>query len=178
MSQNDQIDANDWLLGTSVRSAKFEEVGAQVVGHVLRPPEVQHQRDFTTGEPKYWPDGKPRLQLKVVLMTEEQDPEDPEDSGERAVYVKGFMQKAVSDAVRKAGAPGLQVGGKLLVRYAGDGKITQRGMNPPKLYSARYKPPEAAAVPVPEPDLDGGDWSEPAQAQPRQQVVDLSEVPF
>jgi len=58
------------------------------------------------------------------------------------------MQKAIADAVRQVGAPGLEVGGKLQVRYSGQGQATRRGYDPPKLYTAKYKRPEPAAVPV------------------------------
>ena len=98
------------------------------------------------------------MQLRVVLTTDERDPEDPEDSGERAVYVRGNMQRAVAQAVRQAGARGLAVGGKLLIKYSGDGKATRRGLNAPKLYEAKYRPPAAEPTPVPEPAA-----SQPAQ---------------
>jgi hypothetical protein len=145
------IDANDFLLSTGVKSATFASVGDSVTGILTRQPEVQHQRDFTTGEPKYWNDGKPRLQLRVVLQTEERDPDDPDDDGERAIYVKGNMQQAVSKAVRAAKAKGLAVGGKLRIKYVANGQA-QRGQNPPKLYEALYRAPEPEPVPVPEPN--------------------------
>jgi len=148
---NQNMDPNDWLLSTGVKSATFKNVGDQVVGHIMRQPEVQQQRDFDSGEMKVWSDGNPMMQLKVVLMTEEHDPEDPEDSGERAVYIRGNMQRAVAQAVRQAAAPGLEVGGKLLIKYSGNGTAARRGLNPPKLYEARYRAPEAPPVTVPEP---------------------------
>lgn len=165
------IDANDWLMSSGVRSAKFDKIGAAVVGFIMRPPEVQQQRDITTGEPRTWGDGKPRMQMKVVLMTEERDAEDPEDTGERAVYIKGGLQKVVSQAVRAAGARGLEVGGKLMVRYVADGQPSSRGMNPPKLYEAKYKVPEPGAVPVPESESE-------LQSAATAAAGKLAEIPF
>lgn len=151
------IDPNDWLLASGVRSASLKNVGDNVVGHIMRQPELQQQRDINTGAPKTWNDGNPMMQVRVVLMTEERDASDPEDTGERAIYVKGNMQKAVALAVRQAGATGLEVGGKLMITYTGDGAVTQRGFNPPKLYTAKYRSPEPQPVPVPEPPAGASD---------------------
>ena len=148
---SEHLDANDWLMSGGVKATKFENVGDYVVGHIMRPPVMQQVRDINTRQPKYWDDGKPQLQMVVTLMTEERDPEDPDDDGQRCLYIKGQMQRAVADAVRKAKAPGLQVGGKLMVTYVGDGKPSGKGMNPPKLYDAKYRSAEPEAVPVPDP---------------------------
>jgi len=145
------INPDEWLLSTGIRSASFQNVGEFVVGLIARQPEVQQQRDFETGELKFWSDGNPMMQLRVVLTTDQRDPEDPEDSGERAVYIRGNMQRAVAQAVRAAGAKGLAVGGKLLIKYSGDGKAARRGLNAPKLYEAKYRPPASEPTPVPEP---------------------------
>ena len=145
------INPDEWLLSTGIRSASFQNVGDFVVGFIARQPEVQQQRDFETGEPKVWSDGNPMMQLRVVLTTDERDPEDPEDSGERAVYIRGNMQRAVAQAVRAASAPGLEVGGKLLIKYVADGKAARRGFNPPKVYEAKYRAPAREATSVPNP---------------------------
>lgn len=164
------MDPNDFLLSVGVKSAKFEKVGDAVVGTITRRPEVQQQRDIATGEPKFWNDGKPRLQLKVVLQTEER--EDDEDNGERAVFIKGQMQTAVAQAVRTAGATGLEIGGKLQIKYVADGKVAQRGFNPPKVYEAKYRAPEVVPVPVGAgPDEEPIDDRAPSQ-------VDPDEIPF
>lgn len=138
--------ANEFLLGGGIASAKFPVIGTTVTGTIAMQPEVQQQRDIKNNEPKTWSDGRPMQQLKVVLDTDLRDPEDPEDDGKRALYVKSNLQKAVRDAVRASGAKGLEVGGKLTVTYTGDGEVTQRGFNAPKLYSAVYEAPGAPAL--------------------------------
>lgn len=137
--------ANDFLMGGGTISAKFPEIGTTVTGRIAREPEVQQQRDYATGELKFWDDGKPMQQLQVVLATDERDPEVADDNGERALYIKGNLLKAVREAVRKAGAKGLDVGGTLTVTYSGDGEVSKRGFNPPKLYTAVYAPPAKQA---------------------------------
>lgn len=138
--------ADDFLMGGGVTSAKFEVPGTTVGGPILRQPEVQQQRDYSTGEAKFWDDGKPMQQLAVQVQTDQRDPEQPDDDGVRAFYIKGNMLKAVREAVRKAGAKGLETGGHLAITYTGDGEAKKRGFNPPKLYSATYTPPAAASA--------------------------------
>jgi hypothetical protein len=139
-------DPNAFLMGGGAASAKFPVIGTTVTGTIIREPEVMQQSDFTTGELKFWNDGRPMQQLQVVLSTSERDPQDPNDDGERALYVKANMQKAVRDAIRAAGAPGIAVGGVLSVTYIGDGEIVKRGMSAPKLFKAAYTPPTTAAA--------------------------------
>lgn len=141
------IDPNDFLLSSGVKSAKFERVGDSIVGIIARQPEVQQQRDFNTGEAKTWKDGKPALQVRVILSTELRDEDDPADVGERALFVKSGIQTAVAKAIRAAGAPGLEVGGQLWVKFVGEGKA-EKPKNPPKIYDAKYKAPERKPVPV------------------------------
>lgn len=137
--------ADDFLMGGGVPSAKFPQIGAKVTGSIAREPEVQQQTDFDSGKPMFWDDGKPKLQAKVVLQTNERDPADPEDDGQRAVYIKGQMQKAIATAVRAAGAKRLEVGGTLTVTYAADGERKGK-LNPPKVYTASYESPNALAI--------------------------------
>jgi hypothetical protein len=138
--------ANEFLMAGGVSSAKFPAIGTRVTGTIVRHPEVQQQRDFTTGEPKVWDDGKPMQQLQVTLATSERDPQTPDDDGVRAIYVKGNMLKAVREAVRRSGAQGLEVSGTLTITYTGDGEASRRGINPPKLYAAEYTAAPAAAA--------------------------------
>lgn len=171
---SEQQDPNSWLMTGSVKSTRFQSVGDYVVGHIMHTPQMQQVRDINTKQPKYWDDGKPQMQMRVILMTEERDQEDEDDDGQRAVYIKGQMQRSVADAVRKAGAPGLQIGGKLMITYTGDGKASGKGMNPPKLYEAKYRAPEPPAVPVP------GATSTPSynDVQAEELLKSTAEIPF
>jgi hypothetical protein len=145
MSAHPLEDANEFLLAGGVSSAKFETIGTTVSGTICRKPEVQQQREIDTGKPKFWDDGKPRQQIVIHLQTTIRDPQVEDDDGVRALYIRGFMLKAVREAVRKAGAK-LEVGGELSVTYVGDGERKAAGFNPPKLYEAKYVPVAQAAV--------------------------------
>ena len=139
-------DAQGFLMGNSIPGAPMKDIGTTVGGTITEDPSMQQQRDFTTGELKVWSDGGAQMQLVVTVQTQLRDPEITEDDGRRRFYIKGELKKAVSTAVRQARADGLAVGGTLTVTYTGDGTASGRGMNPPKLYSAAYVAPTAAAA--------------------------------
>lgn len=137
--------AQDFLMGSGSKTASFPTVGTSVSGQIVAEPTVTQQTEFGTGRLLTWDDGSARLQLVVKIQTDERNPADLEDDGVRAIYVKGkSLTNAVRDAVRQAGAKGLEVGGTLTVTYVGDGKA-ERG-NPPKLYTAAYQRPATNAA--------------------------------
>ena len=146
------MDPNAFLNATGVPSAKFPTIGTTVKGRIEHL-EVQQQRDFTTGEPKTYDDGKPAMQLVVTLATDERDPEVADDDGMRRVFAKGQLLAAIRSAVRQANAQ-LAVGGTLAVQYTADKPSEKRGMNPAKVYQAQYKPGAADQAAVN--DLLGG----------------------
>lgn len=140
------ISANDFLMGGGIPAAKFDRVGAAVGGPITTAPRVEQQKDLDTGEPKFWNDGQPMQQLIVTVQTDARDPEIVDDDGQRTFYIKANSLKAVREAVRRSGAKGLEVGGTLTLTYAADGEQKKRGFNPPKIYTATYTPPSAAAA--------------------------------
>lgn len=143
--------ADDFLMGGGVPSAKFPTIGTTVSGRITERPTVEQQRDYTTGDLKFWDDGKPQMQLVVTLATSERDPEVQDDDGTRRIYIKGQMKNAVAQAVRTAGARGLEVGGVLSVTYSGDGERKNVKFNAPKNFTATYTPAASAELNTPEP---------------------------
>ena len=143
-------DANSFLMG-GAKSVKFDDKGDTVTGVIIAPPELAQQKDFKTQEPAFWDAEKtqPKMQMVVTLRTQETDAEDPEDDGERRLFVASpNMRKAIASAVRNAKRKGLAVGGVLRVTYTEDGPKQHGQGFPPKLYSAQYVPPnEEVAVP-------------------------------
>ncbi|WP_247703287.1 hypothetical protein [Streptomyces sp. RK76] len=138
------MDANSFLMGGGgAPTAKFPTPGTTVGGRITEQPKVEQQRDIQSGELKFWSDGNPMMQMVVTVQTDQRDPAIEDDDGKRRIFVKGVMKNAVADAVRQAGARGLEVGGTLHVRYTHDGEAKQRGFSAPKQYAAKYV---AAAV--------------------------------
>jgi hypothetical protein len=162
-------DPNAFLMGGGGRSAKFANVGDVVEGTIAAPPTLRQQTDIKTKELKYWKNGDPIMQLVVQLQTDQRD--DADDDGIRNLYVSGgfkraSLQKAVADAVRAAKAPGLAVGGRLAVKFTGEEPPVERGMDPAKLYQAKYTPPTDSFLEEKQPEpaaaaaSGGGGWDD------------------
>ncbi len=137
-------DPNAILMGGGGRWTKFEQIGDKVSGEILDL-ETRQATDIN-GTPKTFDNGDPIWEVIATLQTDER--EDGDDDGKRKVAIGGSMKyaskrKAVTDAVRAAGATAIEVGGTLALAYTGDGESTQRGMSPPKLFQAAYKAPVA-----------------------------------
>ncbi|GAA2457205.1 hypothetical protein [Streptomyces macrosporus] len=149
--QHQMPSADEFLMGGGVPSAKFPTIGTTVAGRITERPTVEQQRDYTTGELKFWDDGKPQMQLVVTVQTDQRDPSVEDDDGTRRLYIKGQMKTAVAQAVRAAGARGLEVGGILSVTYARDGERKNPRFNAPKNFTAVYTPAAQAELHAPEP---------------------------
>ena len=134
------MDANSFLMGGSsgAPTAKFPTPGTVIGGRITEPPKLEQQRDIKSGEKKFWKDGDPMMQVVVTVQTDQRDPAIEDDDGKRRLFIKGQMKNAVSDAVRATGAPGLEVGGTLHVRFTHELPASGPGMSPPKQYEARY----------------------------------------
>jgi hypothetical protein len=143
-------DPNDFLLSTGIPSFKFENHGDTAKGTIVSL-DMQQQRDFNSGLPLTWDNGDPKMQLRIVLETDQHD--NDQDNGQRAIYVKGQLQQAVRDAIKTAGAQKIEVGGTLAVRYDSDGEPPKKGLNAPKQYRAKYEPPAPGITAVDADDL-------------------------
>ncbi|THA56232.1 hypothetical protein E6R62_12385 [Streptomyces sp. A1136] len=159
--------ADDFLMGGGgAPSAKFPTPGTSLTGRITERPTVEQQRDIKDGTPKFWSDGNPMNQLVITVQTDQRDPSIEEDDGRRRLFVKGQLKNAVADAVRAAGARGLEVGGILTVTYTHDGQATQRGFSPPKQYTAQYIAAIAAELHAPDPgNLPQQQYAAPAAPQ-------------
>lgn len=133
------MDANDFLMGGGgAPTAKFPTPGTVVGGRITERPTLEQQRDIKTGEKKFWSNGDQMMQLVVTVQTDQRDPAIEDDDGKRRIFVKSHMKNAVADAVRTAGAKGLEVGGSLWVKFTHELPASGPGMSPPKQYEAKY----------------------------------------
>lgn len=157
--------ANQFLMGSGGRSAKFEQHKDEVDGFIVST-ELRQQTKYGTNEPMTWDDGNPRMQMVVTLKITG-DAADEDDDLLRKVYVRGQMQEAVKNAVVKVGETTLDVGGRLFVRYISDAEPSRPGLNGAKQFFAKYEPPDrSVAVP------DDGPSGPPAD------YVDPDDLPF
>lgn len=120
-------DANALLMGGGgAPTWKFDGEGVRSTGTITAPPQAKQEREYDPtnpggGNPKFFPSGDPIMGITVEVQTDQRDPSRHDDDGKRTFYIEGKRLKdAVRDAVRAAGASGLEVGGKLdvtLTRY-------------------------------------------------------------
>jgi hypothetical protein len=106
------------------------------------------QTDPADGKPVFKKDGvTPKMAVRIDLATTLRDPQDPEDDGSRSLYITGWMQGAVGDACRKAGAKTPEVGGQLFVTLTErEPNATNPRLNPTNKFTAAYQAPTAAAT--------------------------------
>ncbi len=137
-------DPNALLMGSGGRSAKFETVKDTVEGTIMRV-DSRQRTEMGSGAPMTWPDGNPKMQLVIQLLTAAQDDED--DDGMRNLYVPipSQMQKSIADAVRTTGQRGLGEGGTLAIQFTSTKPAEVKGYSPQKIYRARYDPPTVSA---------------------------------
>lgn len=129
-------------------AAKFEEIGASTSGVVVKAEQMQ-QTDYDDGTPEFWPDGRPKMQVLVVLQ---------HDDGElSSLYLRGgryevatgkgtSSETALVSAVRAAGEKRIRKGARLTMTHTGLGKPTKKSLQPPKLYTITYQPPEPVSA--------------------------------
>ena len=161
------IDTSDPLLrgGSGGISYKFVQIGQTVTGTIVDAKKNQ-QTDFTTKEPKTYKNGDPMMQIVVTLQTNERDPMVADDSGLRNVYIKsGQPTAALGEAITASGAPGLDVGGTLVMQHTH--LIPSNAGNPMKGFAFAYTPP--AAVPLGQ--ITPQVVSQPTVAQPQAPIV-------
>lgn len=137
-------EANEFLMSGGLPAASFPHIGATVVGTVLSEPTKRPVTDINTGEIKTFQNGEPIHQITITMQTSERDASIVDDNGQRTLWIKNRMLNAVRDAVRAAGARGIEVGGVLAVTFTGEEASKVRGLNPTKLYVASYTPPPSA----------------------------------
>lgn len=151
-------DANSLIMGSSLPSCAFHEIGVAHEGTIAAL-DVMQARVF--GKPDvldFWKDGQPKMQAVITLKTDERDPEIDNDNGLRRLFVSSKnMRNAIAGAVKKCGASGLAVGGTLGVKYIRDDPDGKNKANLPKVYGAKYDPPPPGADTFEEPEEDYGE---------------------
>lgn len=163
------------FLSGGLVAAKWPTIGFVFEG-VVKASKLVQQTDFDDGTPLTWKDGSPRMQLVVDVQSEatgltwakiQNIPTPvPNDTGMRAMYVRGNLQKAISQALRNAQAE-FENGGHIRVERIADGVAPDPKKNAPHDYVAVWTPPSPTAAAAdflskPEPDAQQA----PAQAAP------------
>ncbi len=128
-------DPND-LLGTrSIPSISFKDakVGTSFTGTITDLRTVQ-VRSYDTGEPEFWDDGKPKLQIEVTLATSYLDDSLEGDDGTRRVYLFGQKLAAAKQEMKNKGFSKLEKGMKFTISFVGEKPASNKKYNNVKLY--------------------------------------------
>lgn len=146
-------------------------IGTRLGGKIVKAPEMVQQTDFDSNKPLFWKDqkktteetGSPAYTIVTTLETPE---------GNRSLWApksgkEGSMCRAISDAIKAAGAPTAVVGGELWITLTGL-VPNPKGGQPSKTYSAVYTPPNqfAEAAPAAGPTPPASVPSPPAPPAP------------
>jgi hypothetical protein len=134
-------DPNDLLSSKSVPSVSFKDakVGDSYTG-VITNLETAQVRNYDSGEPEFWDDGKPKLQIVVTLDTDYIDPDVEGDDGTRKVYLAGQKLTAAKQAMKEAGIQKLEKGFKFTISYVGTKPSSNKKYNDVKLYGIAIVP--------------------------------------
>lgn len=177
------MSAFDFFDSRPSHSCKFKTPGETHTGVITEISDRMPVTKYGTTDPDYWPDGSPKQQVVITLATDERDPEDPNDSGERSLWVTesrkaGTILAAIIQATRQANAK-LEIGGTLSVSFTGHDPNSKNPAQPRKLYAATYQPPAAGGgMFEQQPAQPAPAASQPAapQAAPQQQVPQTAPV--
>lgn len=128
-------DPNSLLGSKSVPSISFKDakVGDAYTGIITDLRTVQ-VKSYDTGEPEFWDDGKPKLQIEVTLATDYLDPELDDDDGTRRVYLFGQKLAAAKQEMKSKGLQKLEKGMKFTIKFVGEKPASNKKYNPVKLY--------------------------------------------
>lgn len=130
------------LLSGNAQAVKFAAPGDSIDGTVVRK-EVRPITKMGTGEVDTYKSGDIKYQILATLQTNLH--EDNDDDGQRTLYIKSYMMSAVKQAVAQAGAGELEIGAWMRVTFTHYGEA-ERGLNPPKMYVAEYRRPDAQVL--------------------------------
>lgn len=133
-------DANDLLMSGGIPSIKWDgkAIGHTTVGTIVDQPKAIQMTKYQSTELDYWPSGDPKMQIVVTIQTDERDPANAQDDGRRRLHISPRMMRPVREAVQRAGAPGLAIGGRIAVRWiSGSGQ----GEGNAREFAAEYAPP-------------------------------------
>lgn len=133
------IDANELLMSGGIASISWKDnpIGHTVIGTIVDQPKAEQVKKFDSDELDFWPSGDPKMQIVVTIQTDLRDPADANDDGKRRLHIPPRMQAPVREAVKRASAPGLAIGGRIAVRRTGG--TGDKGS--PFEFAAEYAPP-------------------------------------
>lgn len=126
------------FFGGQPPAAKFDAEGDTIEGVVMAK-ELRQQTDPQDASTVLtWPDGRPKMQALVTLQVAKPD---EDDDGLRILYVRGYMQRAIVQALRAQHLRDLPINAHLKVTWASTDAPTVKGHDGARQYEAEIKLP-------------------------------------
>ncbi len=143
--------ANDLLFQGGLPSLSFKDAP---LGHhydftVLKVLEPRQQRDIQDNSLKFWDDGRPQMTVPVEVKLDE-FPSGDDTHGERSWWIPigSQMHAATRDAIREAGASGIEPGAHVSLRLDSMEPASNKKLNDKKIYKVVYTMPTAGSAAV------------------------------
>lgn len=147
-------DAWGMLEGRSIKTWSFADKingnfvsknpGTTYVGALTEDPELVQATDYTDGSPKFYDDGNPIMNIRMVFATDERNPEVEDDDGRRQFFFSGQSKRALQDEMRAKGVRRFGIGTVVRVTLAG---FEEGRGNPKKLYEVTLEHIEPYVAP-------------------------------
>jgi hypothetical protein len=170
-----QENTADFFGGAASISFADPATKGQARGGVVLSKAVTQRTNMQTGQPEFWPNNQPKMQLAVTLQTAERA--DPQDDGKRTLFVKSHMVKAVKTALGTAGVPDLEIGGLLLVAWVDDKPSKTPGFGAAKIFAAQYQRPGSFDPSPYQQGQPGGPRVAPVPPAPAQPQAPVQQYP-
>lgn len=140
MTAQPTTQADPFAGSESRRSVSFKDkpAGTSYTLKVTEAPSVVQARDYESGQPAFWPDGNPKQTVVTVCA-------DTATGEELSLWAAkpSALFRAIGGAQKAAGTQ-IAVGGTLVVTFTGEKpNETNSRLNPTKLYTVTYRPPNA-----------------------------------
>jgi hypothetical protein len=109
---------------------------------------ISDQTEMGNGKVRTWGDGSPRKQMVLLLQTSERA--DPQDNGQRQLFIKGDLPRACREAFQAQGASDIEIGSWVYAAWVDDKAAKTAGHNPSKVYQVVYaRPGQPDPMPAP-----------------------------
>lgn len=126
-------------------------VGTKYAGTVLENPRARHAQDYTTKQPKFYPNGDPIMELDIVLDCQYLiQPGDEDDDGKRVLRGTQHIRRALQDEMQAKNIRSFGPGTYLEIEHVGYNPA--KGARPSKKYQVTlsnvqpFRPAEQVAV--------------------------------
>lgn len=120
-------------------------IGTSYTGLLAEAVQQVQVTDFTTKQPRTYPDGNPIYDLLMILDTDYRDPANPEDQGRRALRFGQGPRKALQEEMKRLNIKKFGLGTRITLTHVGY-QPNPKGGRSTKTYSVSIEPTQYVPV--------------------------------